>query len=392
MTTTTLSISPAAYHATVEKFEKINARASKRGLAGRIEIVKHGEEQTSVCDHEGACEAWTPHHYETHYIVSVEGTAPKYNGWTFVARVDSVGDTFTLATVPGLDVSRDGIVAGKCDHCGQDRNRKTSYVVRNEAGETKQVGTSCIKDFIGWAGHISWLEGNNTSIAEGGFHVTPEYETLDILAVAHFIIKENGFKPSSFGPQSTRDHVATIISPNWRAAKEVEEARRVRTAMTDADRDAAQKVLDYILSDDFNGSSTYVENLKVVAAQRFITGRHFGLIASAPSAYARFLGEQKKAEVKKDSEWIGQEGDKKVTTTGLVTKVVNCGSYSYSGPDSYLYVWLTDNGEIVKTFSTSSTFADVEEGDTITVTGTIKKHEEYKGEKVTVMTRSKVIA
>jgi hypothetical protein len=78
-----------------------------------------------------------------------------------------------------------------------------------------------------------------------------------------------------------------------------------------------------------------------------------------------------------------------VTTTITIEKIVNVGSYSYSGPDSYLIIGRTEEGEIVKTFTTASWSRDVEVGHTVTLTATVKAHEDYEGTKQTSITRAK---
>jgi hypothetical protein len=396
----TTALNLAQYAATVAKIEKINERAAKRSLGGRL-VVEAGEQYSKrVCNHPSdlPCEA-APFSYQHHYVtmvdVAITGEAPKFGGWTFLARVDRVGESFTLATAPGVEhVSREGITLGTCDHCSTNRARKTTYIMGNEAGERVQVGSTCIKDFIGWEGNIAWLDSNVSLDEEffGGSYAAPQYRTLDVVRVALASVRLRGFvSTQSWDSQSTRDHVMLAFSDYRLSEKE----KAARTALVEAAQEVteadAQALLDFLLSDDFAGTSTYVENLKVIAAQEFIGQPQFGLLASAPQAHAKHLGQVAERVAKKASEWIGQEKEK-VTVTVTISAFRNCGSFSYGGPDSILVTARTADNEIVKTFTTAAWVRDAEVGQTVTLTGTVKDHETYEGTKSTLLTRCKVVA
>lgn len=84
-------------------------------------------------------------------LIDVEGTAPEYNGWTFLATIDHTPEGNVIRTVPGFDVPvnyREG--APCCDHCKMNRMRRDTYIVRHEDGRTMQVGSSCLQDFLAY--------------------------------------------------------------------------------------------------------------------------------------------------------------------------------------------------------------------------------------------------
>jgi hypothetical protein len=396
----TASLNLAQYAATVGKIEKINARAAKRSLGGRL-VVDHGEQYTRrVCDHDAQipCDAAVfsyQHHFETRVDVTISGEAPKHAGWTFLARVDRVGESFTLATAPGVEhVSREGLTLGTCTHCGTNRARKTTYVLANETGERVQVGSTCIKDFLGWEGSIAWLDSNVSLDEEffGGSYAAPEYRTLDVVRTALASVRMRGFvSTQSYSEQSTRDHVMLAFANYRLSPAEVTARDALVTATQQVSTDDALALIHFLLSDDFAGTSTYVENLKVIAAQATIGQPQFGLLASAPQAHAKHLGQVAERVAKKASEWVGTKGEK-VTVTITISAFRNCGSYSYNGPDSILVTGRTEANEVVKTFTTAGWVHDVEIGDTVTLTATVKEHETYEGNKSTLVTRCKVVA
>lgn len=397
-----VSLNLAQFVATQAKIAKINERAAKRGLSGHLEVVEHERGMRKVCDHhaQAPCEAFGEfgHHHEEYVTVSIEGEAPKHNGWTFAARVDRLGDaSYTLATAPGVEyVSREGIVLGHCDHCSTNRARKTTYVLRNEQGEQVQVGSTCIKDFLGWEGNIAWLDApaeiDDEWLGGGSFYAAPQFKVDTVLQVAIASVRDRGFVSTQvYSQQSTRSHVALVFDSRLTRKEEIEEQARLVALSHEVSRDDVQALRSFLLSDDFAGQSSYVENLKAIAAEEFIGSAQFGLLASAPQAYAKHLGTVAERAAKKASEWLGAEGQK-VTTTITVEKIINTGSYSYAGPDTYLIIGRTEDGEIVKTFTTAGWSREVEVGHTVTLTATVKKHETYEGTKQTSITRAKKVA
>lgn len=105
------------YAATVERATSINARATKRGFTGRIEVTGSTREVT---------ETDQARLKRTHLVVDTEitGEAPCYNGWTFLAAVDTVetadGADFVIRSAPGVEesvVDRSALEAGRYQHC-----------------------------------------------------------------------------------------------------------------------------------------------------------------------------------------------------------------------------------------------------------------------------------
>lgn len=86
------------------------------------------------------------------FSVTVEGSAPKFAGWSFLATLAHTPDGNVVRSVPGFEVDakvREGLPC--CDHCKTARNRRDTYVVRHEDGRIMQVGSTCMKDFLGHA-------------------------------------------------------------------------------------------------------------------------------------------------------------------------------------------------------------------------------------------------
>lgn len=154
-------LSPVEFELTQQKLSKINCRAEKRGFTGRFEFNGVRE----IVSGETACGLPTKH---VVYRCTLGGDAPSYGGWKFVARLDTVPDQngdplWIVRSAPGVEdsgIDRASLVLGFCAHCQTTRaNRRKLMIVENsETGEQKQVGSTCIKDFLGWAGAPVWID------------------------------------------------------------------------------------------------------------------------------------------------------------------------------------------------------------------------------------------
>lgn len=102
---------------------------------------------------------------------------------------------------------------------------------------------------------------------------------------------------------------------------------------------------------------------------------------------------QKEAERKAKSNYIGEVGGK-IETQAILESHIKYTAIPFCGfGEETRYIYKFRIGDDLATwFTTSGKFYQLEEGTKVTLTGTVKKHEEYKGEKQTVLTRCKVAA
>jgi hypothetical protein len=87
-----------------------------------------------------------------HTFVVLRGHAPVLAGWRLVAIVDHHNGAATLR--PAGEVAErlepGAFTAAICEYCGLRRRRaKTYVVVHAESGEVRQVGSGCLRDFLG---------------------------------------------------------------------------------------------------------------------------------------------------------------------------------------------------------------------------------------------------
>lgn len=100
--------------------------------------------------------------------------------------------------------------------------------------------------------------------------------------------------------------------------------------------------------------------------------------------------EVKQAEYapKTESEYIGNVGDTISITATLVSIHTFTTHFSYYGETNYIYKFSDKKGNTL-VWKTSS-FQEIEEGNTYEIKGKVKEHSEYKGDKQTVITRCKL--
>lgn len=397
----TWTLTPAEFAATIERAQRINTRATKRGFTGRISVTGTEREITEQ-DEAGLT--------RTRRVVDVEisGEAPCYNGWQFLAAVDSIetesGTEFVLRTAPGVaesHVDRSTLVPGHCSHCTTvRRNRKYTYLVRDvETGATAQVGSTCIKDFTGWEGKpifisVKDLEEELDEFIGGLGASAPEYSTATIVALAWAISRLYGWVPAAaeWGSRaSTKSLVRDYLDGRSKASAEL---RREIAPEIPAAEEKAQAIIPALL-EGLEGDGDYVTNLRVLLRAPFVEGKHLGIVTSAVSAYERMLAattnKAAKTEEQIQSRYAGTVGEK-LEVSGTVTRLVPMESNFGYYPTTNMLV-IIQSGTTVAKMATAAAWAfDVEQGDQVVVVGTVKAHEEYRDVQQTVLTRPKLTA
>lgn len=391
-------LSPAGFAATKDKIDKINARAIKRGFTGRIDIA--GDKRTVTKTNDQGDE------YTVVLIdTTITGQAPSYDGWEFLAAVDTIettdGTDFIIRTVPSVDesgIDRATLAAGYCAHCKRKRpNRIYTYLVRNtETGETLQVGKTCIKDFTGWDTLPVFISEDDIrdelNDFIGGFAVARDECTPEtIVAIAWAASRLYGWS-GRFGPgESTAGIVTDYLYGTTRFAKKVRE--EISPEMPAA-HEKASEIIPALL-DGLTDNGDYATNLKTALRGISVSTKHLGIVASAVIAYERMNSTQIREKLDTDQSrpetaYLGAKGDE-ITITGTVTKALAVDStYGYYTETAILLI-VEAGSTVLKTTTKAAWAFDIDQGDTITVTATVKKHADYKGIKQTVVNRPKLI-
>lgn len=145
-------------------------------------------------------------------------------GWTFLATLDhELGEDSTIVrVVPGQELPVSYRHAGNlCEHCKRRTFRKATYVVRHEDGRTCQVGSTCLRDFLGIdaskaisAVDIYAMMREALSVSdgdEGGFGGSGSY-SLDLVTYLSWVaksVREDGWVSKTEAYDSMGTKVAT---------------------------------------------------------------------------------------------------------------------------------------------------------------------------------------
>lgn len=334
--------------------------------------------------------------------VAVIGAPPALGGWSFVATVDHQDDPALpniLRTVPGVEIDpevRESFrhTGATCEHCGLDRLRKDTYLVRHEDGRIAQVGSNCLKDFTGhdpavvlrW---IHWVDAFVAEVTEAGFgrgEVSTPLAAL--LAVTAAVVAQFGWV--SKGTAWEQDRVATAASVQTILRPRTAEDRKFAESVpVTAEHEAtAAQIIEFVRGiEDLR--SDYLANLAAVFAADFVTPRNEALAASGwicwKNAQERAQADEAKAKAGAESDFVGEVGGKvDVEATVVSTRT----TYSDYGA-SELVVLTDDDGNVFKTFSSGHFGAQAEVGIRFHLTGTVKRHDVFKGVRETVLTRVK---
>ena len=116
------------------RIEVLDRRASRLGVAP-VRLVDTGEREP-----------------DGHAFVVLQGTAPVLAGWALEAIVEHRGSHAVLRAVGerGEEFDPYAFQTARCEHCGVRRRRSTTFVVVHvDSGELRQVGSNCVRDFLG---------------------------------------------------------------------------------------------------------------------------------------------------------------------------------------------------------------------------------------------------
>ena len=317
--------------------------------------------------------------------VTIDESTIKLNGWAVVGTIDFIDTTPIINSYIDLPAWVFEVAPTTCHHCNVAQRRNKLYVVKNDSGEIKVVGRTCLADFIGHTSAESYAYMAECIIAiidemddmSDVGECTPNcYKTDYVLAVAVKITKEIGYiskdKAADQGTASTADLVRSALCAKSGAFESNEEYLECV--------EKANKILSWVR--DITPDNTYMYNINAIAKLGYITWKQIGFVSSMVPTYHNAMEKAKVSTV--ESNFIGNVGDKKVEFSGKVVSI-----FAFSSTFGTIYMHKIDCYGNIVIYKTSKIFAD--EDQEIKFVGTIKSHEVYNGIKQTVVTRCKLI-
>lgn len=362
--------------------------------------------------------------FDIFYKVVVEAVMPKIEGWTFVATIDhsqgSIGNLIHISPACGLESvpEKYRTVGARCDHCGYLRQRKDTFLLREDAtGEFKQIGRQCIRDFIGYdvAATVAMEELLHSAVHGDVDEDMPGNWMRDDRAIrvrsylAHVaaVIRKRGWRSKSeasrnaeIGNYAEAHSTSSMALSNMFARTPSE--RKDRIALTDKDFAEADAALEWARTMTPPNSSNYLQNLHVIAKSEIVEYRSTGLLASVIMAFARATEQEVKRAERRSA--LNLQASQYVGTVGERLRNVPAILYGYYAlPEGrfgarYILRFRSDDGNVLIWIASAAaaedfgaSALDAQNRIRVVITGTVKQHKEYEGVKQTYLSRCSIV-
>jgi hypothetical protein len=328
-------------------------------------------------------------------------------GWEFIATLVHEEAGVIARVVPGrsLDRTGDGWAPDTepvCDHCHTSRRRRDTYVVRHvETGETKQVGSNCLEAFLGVKPTGLWLlmfepledlrEDDDESYGGGGGFGdcrVPIHEIIRYsLAASNF---GTGFVSRSAatlqGSVATVDTARTMMFSRL-TQKERQELAAAFGRLNQVTAEQVEQVIE--AGRAITGNGDYADNMRIALAGERVDYRNMGLVASAISVWLRAQEAQAERETQKVvAGFLAEVGVRIRDVDATVTFLRHRDGYMPGSTETIIGLRTLD-GHKVKWFA--SGYHEYSIGAQVLIqAATVKKHDHWKGQDETVITRAKL--
>ena len=334
----------------------------------------------------------------------VDGTAPRYGDFKFVAMLERLKGGVIVKSIPDVEIGEYGQDwNGSCDHCGSTRARVHGYVIEDPNGR-KIVGKSCVRDYLGMDNPqmmlrvlqevtaLSNMGDEEEGFGRGGVWST---EVWGVVAAASAAVALFGYGKADMDELSTKSRVQKLMSS---APPKGDEEKKLKAEMdTRGDHyyDLARATIDWARNLDPKGSD-YLNNVKVILSSDYIGAKHLGVAVSAASAYQQHLARLQRIEDAKNgvSASTGHVGVLKkrmeadVTVERIIAINNQWGNYR-------IFIFRTTDGANMKWTTSNDTDTMVgdrplNQGDKVRLAFTPQKHDMYQDQPQTVVNRCKI--
>lgn len=368
----TFRVSQEETEVTLAKFQKIASRGKSKGLEGGFKVLGIADE---IVTSDGI-----QYQYK---VIEVECEPVKFAGWEFLAVAEiEQGVVLTRGIGSAEEIKPSQVQVGYCVHCGTTRSRKKYIFVKNEAGEIKQVGSTCVKDFLGWEFTPSLLpvwDSFEESRGLGRFHGV---DTGSVAIVALAVVAKEGYKSAKqFGYEGSTSRAVWELLTDTKFRANFGTFYGITGNPSEEQSAKAKELIEF--AQNFQGESAYAENLRATASLTYQTHKTVGLFVSAIIAKQKAEEQEfiKKTAKVYSNEQYGETGKRvEIEVTVLSSKVIESDWGSST-------LWTFESGDYrFKWFESGYSF-NAEIGETVKVKATIKGLEEYQCQFSTKLSR-----
>ncbi len=310
-----------------------------------------------------------------------------------------------------------------CDHCesGRRGRHKTMTFRHKDTGEVVSVGSSCVLEYTGidpalvesilaFKGKATTHDfdtGNRGAKATMGtyefalrasmwLHANKPYTRgLGSALFQHGLIKHKDTGEVGFGYHVLMPRGSYIVAPAGGITEPVgfawlkEDEPVAPEAISPSVFTVAEAFMDYCLN--LSGSSSFEHTVRNIFKSGVVSGKSSAMAGGALAGYLKHIQREarKTAEVERKAarpagKHLGTVGER--TDFGTATVVFVRRIEGYYGTTT-LTKFLAGDDTLV--WFRSGDKSDLKVGDTVSITGTVKKHDQFKDEKQTVITRAK---
>tara|TARA_Y100000310_G_scaffold66977_1_gene62280 strand:+ start:1909 stop:3159 length:1251 start_codon:yes stop_codon:yes gene_type:complete len=346
--------------------------------------------------------------YVEYVTVSVSGEAPKLDGWSFVGYIDSEGLVYG-EHIEDSERERQG----ECDYCGINRFRKHTFVVVHEDGTRKVVGSTCLKDFFGGKDPdgivkllnavrrlFSSLDDDEFMFDSKGDFQSKAHNLTRALNMTWTVIRTYGWLSGSKAWNMGDPQQATSWIVKTHLNKPTEEQQeqfsyawnKVKDTNNypDSDPQLVEDAIEWAKSHR-DSDKDYLVNIAIIAENGYTTNRSMGMAVSILSSYEREVNKRVRDEARKlvadASEHVGEVGKRQVFDDVTLTDLKYLES---EWGVTVLHKFVADGNQLVW-FGSRELDGQPQIGDTFSIKGTVKKHDEFNTIPQTIINRVKKV-
>ena len=364
-----------------KKLQSVIRQVNKYGFSAEYKVVSREVKEVPVYREEGTVR--TKLGTTLVEVVNYEFTMPdfKVGNYTPVAViehdvVENSNVTNFVHVIGNFEAPAEWwTIKGHCDDCNDSYLRKkTVMLLNNEDGTYRQIGTSCLKKYLGIT----------------CFNVIHNYLSVEELVEEELVIYSD-YLPRQNRYVETKRLLACVYSMydamgGFVKNHTIEKAWSAATSDVEIPEfcmERAEDTIKYFDSLDIEELNSFAQDVKAAVLTKYIGCS--GYVAYAPELQNKLMikAEQKAEAVK--SEYVGNIKDK------ITVNVVVTGCTGFESQYGYMFVntFKAVDNDNVFVWITGTKSYDV--GTKLTITGTIKNHQEYRGIRQTVLTRVKEV-
>lgn len=344
-------------------------------------------------------------------IVSVTGETPKLAGWKLVAAVEMLESGENLVScVPGETVPVEyRNTDTHCDHCKSDRRRKQVFILRNDDGRHAQVGRQCISDFLGGISpecvlaQVAWLLDIEKTMGEcqddegyyGGGRADRGFNLEEFVKLTAAVIRKCGWVSRTVARErgeegqmvATANIVTWLLTPSNRNQDQADKKEFIEKNNIDLEARDEKLALEAIAwaAELPTDQGDYQYNLGVAVRLGFVKKETNGLVASVIAAYQRHCDRQEELRVERETKVRLHLGTVGVRQGFAQVTIKAIKSFESDFGVKTLIRFETAEGSVLIWWKSGDT--QWEKDQTLDITGTVKKHDDYKGTPQTILSR-----